>query len=116
MAFDTMRVLIWGKTYPELSKRYVETVCTGALRVDGTPVRLYPVPLRYLTTGKQYKLYDWIEVPAEKSSSDPRTESFKVVSEKIDRVGHIGTENGTWRSRQRIVFLNPLGIFRASEH
>ena len=111
MAFDPIRVLIWGKTYPELSSRYVETVCTGALREDGTPVRLYPVPLRYLATGKQYALYDWIEVPAQKSTSDPRPESLKVVSEKIDCVGHIGTENGTWRSRQQIVFRNPSWHF-----
>ena len=39
MAFDPIGVLIWGKTYPELSSRYVETVCTGALREDRTPVR-----------------------------------------------------------------------------
>jgi len=23
------KILIWGKTYPELSKKYIETVCTA---------------------------------------------------------------------------------------
>jgi hypothetical protein len=70
MAFETIRVLIWGKTYPEISKKYVETVCTGRVREDGSPIRRYPVPLRYLDGSKQYSLYDWIEVPVEKSHSD----------------------------------------------
>src|SRR5689334_7137004 len=51
--YRTEQVLIWGKTYPELSRRYSETVCTAGLRQDGTPIRLYPVPLRYLGQDNQ---------------------------------------------------------------
>ncbi len=115
MGFEPMRVLIWGKTYPELSSRYVETVCTGALREDGTPVRLYPVPLRYLASGQQYRLYDWVDVPAQKSTSDPRPESYKVVSERIDRVAHLDTDRGTWRSRRELVFRDPSWHFPSME-
>lgn len=111
MSYETLRVLIWGKTYPELSKRYTETVCTGAIREDGTPVRLYPVPLRYLDSGNQYQLYDWIEVPAERSKSDPRPESYKVVSDKIVRVGHLDTQRGSWRTRRDLIFRNPSWHF-----
>ena len=57
MPFETIRVLIWGKTYPELSKKYVETVCTGGVREDGSPIRLYPVPLRYLEGSKAVVAY-----------------------------------------------------------
>ena len=103
MSFETIRVLIWGKTYPELSKKYVETVCTGGVREDGSPIRLYPVPLRYLDGSKQYSLYDWIEVPVEKSRSDPRRESFKVQSDKIRVVGHLETRDN-WRVRRDIIF------------
>jgi len=103
MPFETIRVLIWGKTYPELSKKYVETVCTGGVREDGSPIRLYPVPLRYLEGSKQYSLYDWVEVPVEKSRSDPRRESFKVQSDKIRLVGHIETRDN-WRARREIIF------------
>lgn len=111
MAYQSTRVLIWGKTYPELSSKYVETVCTGGLLSDGTPIRLYPVPLRYLNTGQRYALYDWIEVPVEKSRSDPRPESHKVVSDRIECVGHLGTERGSWRSRQELVFRKPSWHF-----
>jgi hypothetical protein len=48
MAYKPTKVLIFGKTYPELSTKYVETVCTGGLLESGQPIRLYPVPLRYL--------------------------------------------------------------------
>jgi len=111
MPFQRIKVLIWGKTYPELSSKYVETVCTGGVREDGTPIRLYPVPLRYLATGQQYQLYDWINVPLEKSRSDPRPESYKVVSDHILRVGHLGTDKATWRTRQDLVFRNPSWHF-----
>lgn len=103
MPYEKLRVLIWGKTYPELSSKYVETVCTGGVREDGTPVRLYPVPLRYLDTGQRYELYDWIEAPVEKSSSDPRPESFKVDSHHISRVGHIDPK-GSWAARRDFIF------------
>jgi hypothetical protein len=111
MSYQRIKVLIWGKTYPELSTKYVETVCTGGLREDGTPIRLYPVPLRYLATWQQYRLYDWIQVPVEKSKSDPRPESFKVASDNIVRVGHIGTDKGAWRSRRDHIFRNPSWHF-----
>ena len=111
MAYQRKRVLIWGKTYPELSAKYVETVCTGGVLSDGTPIRLYPVPLRYLATGQQYRLYDWIDVPTEKSGSDPRPESHKVVSDLIECVGHLGTDRSSWRSRQELIFRNPSWHF-----
>ena len=103
MPFETVKALIWGKTYPELSGRHVETVCTGAVREDGKPIRLYPVPLRYLDSSRRYGLYDWIEVRAEKSTSDPRPESFKVVGDSVQVVGHAGTE-GSWRERREYIF------------
>jgi hypothetical protein len=111
MTFERTRVLIWGKTYPELSARYVETVCTGGILPGGEPIRLYPVPLRYLSTGQQYRLYDWIEVPTEKSRSDPRPESYRVVSDKIECINHLDTDRGSWRSRQELIFRNPSWHF-----
>jgi hypothetical protein len=111
VAFDRIRVLIWGKTYPELSDKYVETVCTGAVREDGSPVRLFPVPLRYLDTAKQYELYDWIEVPVEKSTRDPRPESYKVDPQRIVRVGHINPDGKNWSARRAAVFKDPRWQF-----
>ena len=110
MNYEPIRALIWGKTYPELSSRYVETVCTGAVRADGRPVRLYPVPLRYLDGSRQYALYDWIQVPVEKSASDPRPESYKVKGDAIRVVGHVGTSD-SWRERRGIIFRDPSWQF-----
>jgi len=42
--WTTTKLLIWGTTYPEFSKTYYETVCTGALDEDtGKLVRIYPI-------------------------------------------------------------------------
>lgn len=100
--FFTERVLIWGKTYPELSTQYAETVCTAGVRADGSPIRLYPVPLRYLEGG--YSLYDWIEAPICKSKRDSRPESFKVDAEKLRKVGEIKPDQQGWRGRAEYVF------------
>ena len=40
------RLLVTVKTYPTLSTKYGETVCTAGVREDGSWVRLYPVPFR----------------------------------------------------------------------
>ncbi|MDX2128367.1 MAG: hypothetical protein SFU91_04955 [Chloroherpetonaceae bacterium] len=40
------KVLIFLKTYPTLSVKYDELVCTAGFREDGTWIRLYPVPFR----------------------------------------------------------------------
>ena len=56
------KVLIVVKTYPTLSAKYDELVCTAGFREDGTWVRLYPVPFRKKSYNEQYKKYDWVEV------------------------------------------------------
>lgn len=109
LQFTTERVLIWGKTYPELSTTYAETVCTAGVRKDGTPVRLYPVPLRYLESG--YSLYDWIEAPICKSGRDNRPESFKVDAAKIQTVSSIPTDESGWAGRAEYVFKDPSWQF-----
>lgn len=99
------RILIWGKTYPELSKTYGETVCTAGCREDGTPIRLYPVPLRYLPAFGRYSLYNWIEVNVERNQKDARPESYKVVG--LPRVvGKLDTARN-WEARRECLFKNP---------
>lgn len=55
------RVLITVKTYPTLSRKYGETVCTAGVRDDGSWVRIYPVPFRRLDEAEQYRKFDWLE-------------------------------------------------------
>lgn len=98
------KVLIWAKTYRELSTRHRETVCTGGCLEDGTPVRLYPVPLRYLPVAHQYRLYDWIEVPLRRNRDDPRPESFRTAKGIPPRVLHPASASNGWEARREIVF------------
>ncbi len=69
------KVLISVKTYPTLSKKYNELVCTAGLLEDGTWVRIYPLPFRGLEHDQQYKKWQWIKLDLEKNLSDRRPES-----------------------------------------
>lgn len=103
MSSSSTRVLIWGKTYPELSSRYKETVCTGGCTEDGRPVRLYPVPLRYLPEVERYRLYSWAEIPLGKSKDDSRPESYRLLRPDIEVVDHVPTDGG-WAARRDVIF------------
>lgn len=97
------RILITVKTYPTLSRKYGETVCTAGVREDGSWVRIYPVPFRRLDEEEQYKKFDWIECRLVRNSTDPRPETFRPADEReLHPVGHIGT-SGNWRERRQIL-------------
>jgi hypothetical protein len=68
------RILITVRTYPVISQKYIETVCTGGITNTGEWRRLYPVPLRYLDAEKRYKTFDVVDVEV-KSGKDSRPES-----------------------------------------
>jgi len=95
-----LRVLIWGKTYPELSARHTETVCTGGVDDQGRPVRLYPVPLRYLEGKQQYRIGDIIEVRAYRNPKDNRPESYRIDPDSLVIVGKVGTDHQGWAGRE----------------
>lgn len=97
------KVLITVKTYPTLSAKYDELVCTAGFREDGTWIRLYPVPFRKKSYNEQYKKYDWIEVDLVKNTGDFRPESYRPHSleSEIKVVGHIDTANN-WEERKNI--------------
>ncbi len=97
------KILITVKTYPTLSKKYGETVCTAGIRPDGSWIRLYPVPFRRLRDEEQYKKYDWVECDVMPSRHDRRPESFNPVdTAQLVPVGHVGTEHG-WAERRRLL-------------
>lgn len=97
------RILITVKTYPTLSRKYGETVCTAGIREDGSWVRIYPVPFRRLDQAQQYSKYDWIECDLIRNASDPRPETFRSTNAaQLVPVGHIGTEH-QWRARRQLL-------------
>lgn len=101
------KVLIAVKTYPTLSSKYDELVCTAGFLEDGSWIRIYPIPFRKLEYDKQYSKYDWIEADLEKNNSDFRLESYKPksIETAFNIVHHLGTED-IWRLRKEIVLRN----------
>lgn len=97
------KVLITVKTYPTISSKYDELVCTAGFREDGTWVRIYPVPFRKRAYTEQYKKYDWIELDLVKNKSDFRPESFRPVTleTEINVVGHIDPARN-WEERKKL--------------
>jgi len=103
------RILILVKTYPTLSRKHGETVCTAGVRVDGSWVRLYPVPFRRLNEQEQYSKFDWIELDVRKGTSDPRPETYHPTNPKeIAVLRHIDTSEG-WRARRAA--LKPVPVY-----
>lgn len=97
------RVLITVKTYPTLSRKYGETVCTAGIRPDGSWVRMYPVPFRRLNEVEQYRKFDWVECRLRRHTPDPRPETFRPVDfSELQAIGHMGTGQG-WRERRDFV-------------
>lgn len=97
------RILVTVKTYPTLSRKYGETVCTAGVREDGSWVRLYPVPFRRLGEEEQYRKYDWLECDVVKNSGDHRPESFRPTDvRQLIAAGHVDTADN-WRGRRRLL-------------
>jgi hypothetical protein len=98
------KVLITVKTYPAISSKYDELVCTAGFLEDGTWIRIYPIQFRKKSYSEQYKKYDWVELDLVKNKSDFRPESYRPYSidSGIKIVGHIGTENN-WSERKNLV-------------
>ncbi len=114
--WERRRILIWGKTRPELSRSYRETVCTGGVFADTKQfVRLHPIDLRYLDAERVFKKYQWIEATVRKAIKDPRPESYNIRCDSIELGETIPTVKGDW-SRRAEWITEPSGhIFRSVE-
>lgn len=99
------KVLITVKTYPTLSKKYSELVCTAGFREDGTWIRIYPVQFRQKAFDEQYSKYQWVEIDLVKNEKDFRPESFRprTHDSEITILGSIPPDGGSWESRRQIV-------------
>ena len=63
------KVLITVKTYPAISGKYEELVCTAGFTEEGNWIRIYPIQFRKKSFDEQYKKYDWIEIDLVKNKS-----------------------------------------------
>ena len=111
LRYEKRRFLIWGKTAPELSTKYFETVCTGAVLEDGSPIRLFPIPFRYMDEGDRFKKYQWITARIAKDTYDTRPESYRIDCDSIEAGKIIEPDQLEWMARREILFLNPSWQF-----
>jgi hypothetical protein len=102
MPWERHRMLIWGQTYPELSQKYKETVCTGAVFLDRPGlIRIYPMNLRYMDDEHRPRKWHIIEAGIQRPDhGDPRPESRKIdqTTMRLDRV--LDTSDG-WYERRK---------------
>jgi len=104
-SLPSARVLVTVKTYPLPSSKYGELVCTAGLLESGKWIRIYPIPLTFLTNDKKYPKYSWIELDLTRRTSDFRPESYsplKGIDEQIRVVGKLSTAN-KWAARRQYV-------------
>ena len=101
------KVLISVKTYPTLSERYDELVCTAGFLEDGSWIRIYPIPFRKLKVDSKYQKWQWIEIDLTKNTKDFRRESYRPtnIDNDIKVLEKIGTEKN-WARRKSIVLKN----------
>lgn len=111
---EKQSILILAKTYPEISKKYTETVCTAGLdKATRRLVRLYPIRYRYLAGENQFKKYQWIKAKIEKAKSDPRPESYNIFEDSIEIGNVVGTKDD-WAEREKWI-INENTLFDSVE-
>jgi hypothetical protein len=98
------KVLITVKTYPTISVKYDELVCTAGFLEDGTWIRIYPVQFRKKSYTEQYGKYHWVELDLVKF----RPESYRPHSldGEIKIVGEIKPDGDAWTDRRKFVLKN----------
>jgi hypothetical protein len=107
-------ILIVVKTYPEISSKYTETVCTAGIDADTKRlVRLYPIRFRYLEGSQRFKKYQWIRANIRRASADPRPESYNIDPESIE-LKNIIPAGKTWEKRYSWI-INENTVFSSVE-
>lgn len=111
------KVLIAVTTYPLPSRSYDELVCTAGVKEDGSWIRIYPVPLKFLKGVREegkietYK-FTWISLELEERTDDFRPEShspkhynfrdFEVL-DSIAIKGNSAQKVDSWKKRIDLV-------------
>jgi|LSQX01.3.fsa_nt_gb hypothetical protein len=110
---ERKRIYILAKTYPSISEKYAELVCTAGILEDGSWIRLYPLRFRQLEKDLRFSKFSWIEVDVERNMKDVRPESFRpslntlIVESKPKIVN--------WEERNRTIFKNTRVFTNLSE-
>ena len=112
------RILVTVMTYPALSDKHFETVCTAGFREDGSWIRIFPVPYRVLLgrdESKRYHKWQWIEVYLEQNfAHDKRRESYHIKNidslkllDRFDSSKHVNWDLRIfWVLKNKIIYNN----------
>lgn len=104
---ETRKILIATKTYPSISTKYQETVCTAGILLseEENPlqwIRIYPIRYRYLDFDKRYPRWAIVSAKIKKNDQDYRPESFKIDDNSLAIIRKIDTTNN-WQERKSLV-------------
>jgi hypothetical protein len=107
---ERRKILIVTKTYPSISTKYKETVCTAGLLLDNEDnpihwIRIYPVRFRNLDFDKKYPRWSIISANIERNEKDYRWESYRIEDSSIQISRKLDTKN-SWAERKK--FILPL--------
>lgn len=101
---ERRKILIATKTYPAISTKYKETVCTAGILLDDNEkplewIRIYPIRYRYLEIDKRYPRWAIISAKIEKNPKDFRAESFRIEEDYLNFIRKIGVDK-KWEERK----------------
>lgn len=130
--YTTTEILILAKTYPVPSTKYRETACVAGVTRQGTLLRLFPVPFRFLDKKQQFRKWQWIKAAITKASRDKRPESHRLDIDRVECSDDIIDTTNQWEKRRlwiephvvsdpstlenrRIATGQTLGIIRVEE-
>jgi hypothetical protein len=94
------KVLITVTAYPLPSRTYDELVCTAGVLEDGSWIRIYPVPFRFL----EFSKYQWIELDLQKKAKDFRPESYSPIRPDLSDMRVVGSLDTryNWEDRKKL--------------
>jgi hypothetical protein len=123
MTYAKRRIVVIVKTYPNLSRKYVETVCVAGLADGGKWIRIFPVRFRQLPFWRKFKKFDIIEAEVEPDLDKySRVESHNVKDTTINIIGHLPTKEDNWQKRKELLLshldksIETLEVERDSKH
>ncbi|MCC5608100.1 hypothetical protein LC612_15225 [Nostoc sp. CHAB 5834] len=104
---ERRKILIATKTYPSISTKYQEIVCTAGILLDNDDkpvqwIRIYPIRFRQLDFDKRYPRWSIISAKIERNDKDYREESFRIDDSSIEVIRKIDTSKN-WEERKALV-------------
>lgn len=106
--WESKRILITVKTYPNPSWSFKETVCIAGITDEGNWIRVYPIKYRQLPIRSQFKKYDIVHMQVYKDRHDIRPESYRPNPESIRIIDHLPSSDN-WAARKAWVLPSLSG-------